>query len=192
MQKENYALTGVLGPITAIIFITAAIALSPWFSWGDNALSDLGNSVGSDAASVFNFGLLLAGFLTIIYATTSFKKHARITSYVLTLSGFSLQLVGAFDEVYGMLHTQISVLFFVAISLASISYMIEKRSLLAGLALIVGLASWIFYGLEIFSAGIAVPETISSMATATWVALSALRIYFNKQIAMNDNKKWTW
>jgi hypothetical membrane protein len=192
MQKDNYALTGILGPLTAIIFITAAIVLSPWFSWGNNALSDLGNSVGSDTASIFNFGLLLTGFLTIIYATTSFKKHARITSYALTLAGFSLQLVGAFDEVYGMLHTQISVLFFATLAIASISYMIEKRSLLAASALIIGLASWILYGLEIYSSGIAVPEAISSMATATWVVISALRIYLNKQSDSNNNKNWTW
>jgi hypothetical membrane protein len=191
MPKENYALTGILGPLTAIIFITAAIGLSPWFRWENNALSDLGNSVGSDAASVFNFGLLLTGFLTIIYATTSFKKHAKITSYALTLVGFSLQLVGAFDEVYGMLHTQISVLFFATLALASICYMIEKRSLLAVLALIVGVASWILYGLEVYSSGIAVPEAISAMATATWVVLSALRIYLNKQ-RVSNNKNWTW
>ena len=192
MQKDNYALTGILVPITAIIFITAAIVLSPWFRWENNALSDLGNSVGSDTASIFNFGLLLTGFLTIIYATTSFKKHARITSYALTLTGFSLQLVGAFDEVYGMLHTQISVLFFTTLAIASISYMIEKHSLLAALSLIVGLASWILYGLEIYSSGIAVPEAISSMATATWVVISALRIYLDKQSAPNNNKNWTW
>ena len=190
-QKDIYALFGIAAPLTAIIFIAIAIALSPWFRWETNALSDLGNSVGSDTASIFNFGLLLTGFLTIIYSMTSFKKHAKVTSYFLMLTGFSLQLVGAFDEVYGMLHTQISVLFFASIAIVSISYIIEKRSILAALALIVGLVSWILYGLDVYTAGIAVPETISSMATASWVVLSALRIYFNKTNYPNDKKKWT-
>jgi hypothetical membrane protein len=180
LNERNYALFGLVAPITAIIFIAAAILLSPWFSWGSNALSDLGHSVNSKVAPLFNFGLLLSGFLTILYAVTSFRNHAKYTSYFLVLTGLSLQLVATFDEVYGSLHFQVSVLFFAALGFASISYIIEKRSVLAFAALIIGSVSWILYGLEIYSAGIAVPETISSMAVVTWVMLSALRIYFDK------------
>jgi hypothetical membrane protein len=190
MRKQNYALFGILGPLVAIVFIAAAIVLSPWFSWGENALSDLGNSVGSDAASTFNFGLLLAGFLTILYSMTSLRKHAKFTSYVLTFAGFSLQLVATFDEVYGMLHTQISVIFFAMLGFSSFVYILEKRSILAVFALIIGLLSWILYGLKIYSSGIAVPETISSMATVSWIALSAVRIYLNKTNP-DDKIKWT-
>jgi hypothetical membrane protein len=160
--------------------------LSPWFSWGSNALSDLGRSAATDGASksevapLFNFGLLLCGFIIILYSITCFRKHARYTSYVLAVTGVALQLVATFDEVYGSLHFQVSVLFFAALGFASISYIIEKRSVLAFAALIIGSVSWILYGLEIYSSGIAVPETISSMATVTWVMLSALRIYFDK------------
>lgn len=188
MREQNYALFGILGPLVAIVFIATAIVSSPWFSWGENALSDLGNSVGSDAASTFNFGLLLTGFITIFYSMTSFRKHAKFTSYVLTLTGFSLQLVATFDEVYGMLHTQISVIFFAMLGVSSIVYIIEKKSILAVFALSIGLLSWILYGLKIYSSGIAVPETVSSMATVAWIALSALRIYLNKH---DDKMNWT-
>jgi len=180
LREQNYALFGILGPLIAIIFITAAILLSPWFSWGSNALSDLGHSVKSDVAPLFNFGLLLCGFLTIYYFITSFKGQAKYTSYFLLLTGLALQLVATFNEVYGSLHFQVSVLFFAALGFASISYFIEKRSVLAVTAFGIGAVSWILYGLKIYSAGIAVPETISSMATASWVVLSALRIYLNK------------
>jgi len=180
LKERNYALFGLVAPLTAIIFIVVSIVLSPWFSWGSNALSDLGHSVDSEVSPLFNFGLLLSGFLTILYSITSFRNHAKYTSYFLVLTGLSLQLVATFDEVYGSLHFQVSVLFFVALCFASISYVVEKRSVLAVTALVIGLCSWILYGLEIYSAGIAVPETISSMATVTWVMLSALRIYFTK------------
>jgi hypothetical membrane protein len=177
---------GILAPLIAIIFIVASIVLLPRFSWWNNALSDLGRSATtevapkSEVASLFNFGLLLSGFLTILYSITSFRNHAKYTSYVLVIVGLSLQLVATFDEVYDPLHFQVSVLFFVALGFASISYAVEKRSILAFAALIIGSVSWILYGMEIYRAGIAVPETISSMATVTWVMLSALRIYFNK------------
>jgi hypothetical membrane protein len=179
MREKNYALFGIIGPIIAISFIATSIILSPWFSWENNALSDLGHSDKRDIAPLFNFGLLLTGFFTIIYSITSFRKHAKITSYFLALAGLSLQLVATFDEVYGTLHFLVSVLFFATLGVASISYIIEKRSFLAVVALIIGLVSWIVYGLEIYSIGIAVPETISSMATASWVVFSALKIYFN-------------
>ena len=180
MNERNYALLGVLAPLVAIFFIAVSIVLSPWFSWGSNALSDLGHSVDSEVAPLFNFGLLLCGFLMILYSVTCFRKHARYTSYVLLLTGLSLQLVATFDEVYGALHFLVSVLFFAALGFASLSYGVEKRSVLAFVALAVGSVSWILYGLEIYSAGIAVPETISSMAAVTWVMFSALRIYFRK------------
>ena len=180
MREQNYALFGLVAPLTAIIFIVVSIVLSPWFSWWSNVLSDLGHSVDSEVAPLFNFGLLLSGFFIILYSITSFRNHAKYTSYFLVLTGLSLQLVATFDEVYGSLHFQVSVLFFAALCFASISYVVEKRSVLAVTALVIGFSSWILYGLEIYSAGIAVPETISSMATVTWVMLSALRIYFTK------------
>jgi hypothetical membrane protein len=180
LNERNYALLGLVAPLIAIFFIAVSIALSPWFNWGTNALSDLGHSGNSEVAPLFNFGLLLSGFLTIVFAVKSFRNHAKYTSYVLTLVGLALQLVATFDEVYKPLHFQVSVLFFVALGFASISYFIEKRSVLAIAALIIGAVSWILYGLEIYSAGIAVPETVSSMATVTWVMLAALKIYLNK------------
>ena len=180
MNDRNYALFGLLGPLTALLFIGISIILSPWFSWGNNALSDLGHSVSSDVAPLFNFGLLLSGFFTILYALTSFRNHAKYTSYFLMLTGLALQLVATFNEVYKPLHFQVSVLFFLTICFVSVSYIIEKRSVLAVAALIVGLVSWIMYGLEIISVGIAVPETVSAMATSIWVVRSALKIYFNK------------
>lgn len=180
MEERNFAIFGLLGPLVALFFIVISIILSPWFNWGNNALSDLGHSIESDVAPLFNFGLLLSGFFAILYSILSFKKKAKYTSYFLVLAGLSLQLVATFDEVYGSLHFLVSVLFFVALGFASITYVIEKRSILAFAALIIGLASWIIYGMDIYRSGIAVPEIISSMATSIWVMLSALRIYYNK------------
>jgi hypothetical membrane protein len=180
LNERNYALLGLAAPLVAVFFIALSIGLSPWFSWGSNALSDLGHSVRSEVAPLFNFGLLLCGFLMILYSISCFRSHAKYTSHVLVIAGLSLQLVATFDEVYGSLHFFVSVLFFAALGFASVSYAVEKRSVLAVAALVVGSVSWILYGLGVYSAGIAVPETVSSMAAVTWVMLSALRIYFQK------------
>lgn len=122
MRKEICALFGAVGPLIAFVSIGVSIALSPWFSWERNALSDLGRSVRSGVASIYNFGLLLIGFLIIIYAVTALREYARRTSYSLVISAFILQLVATFDEVYDPLHFVASVLFFVSLSPTSINH----------------------------------------------------------------------
>jgi hypothetical membrane protein len=180
MSKEIYALFGVVGPLIAYVSIGVSIALSPWFSWRTNALSDLGHAVKSGVAPIYNFGLLLTGFLIMIYAVTAMRGYARWTSHSLAISAFMLQLVATFDEVYGPLHSAVSVLFFVSLGPTSVLYAIERKSSLAVIGFIIGLLSWIFYGARIYSAGVAVPETISTVAVLPEIISSALKIYMGK------------
>jgi len=177
MNKKICALFGVVGPLMAYVFIGVSIAFSPWFSWKRNALSDLGHAVKSGVAPIYNFGLLLTGFLITIYAATVLRGYARWTSYSLLISAFIIQLVAAFDEVYGLLHFVVSFLFFVSLGSTTIIYAVERKSSLAVVAFIIGLFSWIFYWAGIYSAGVAVPETISSVAVIPWIISSALKIY---------------
>lgn len=115
MNERICVLFGVIGPLLAFVSIGVSIALSPWFSWERDALSDLGHAVESGVAPIFNFGLLLAGFFLTIYAVKVLKVHARWTGYSLLISAFALQLVAVFDEVYGLLHLVVSILFFVSL-----------------------------------------------------------------------------
>jgi len=181
MNEKIYALLGVIGPLLAYVSIGVSIALSPWFSWEKNALSDLGHAVNSGVAPIFNFGLLLTGFLITIYAVKVLKGHARWTCCSLVTSAFTLQLVAVFDEVYGLLHPVVSVLFFISLGLTSLLYAAERKSYSAVGAFTIGVISWIFYWTEIYSIGVAVPETISSIAALAWIIPSALRIYMNAQ-----------
>jgi hypothetical membrane protein len=177
LKNQNYALLGIIGPVIAILFIALSIGLSPWFSWENNALSDLGHSVKSDIAPLFNFGLLLCGFFLIVYSVKNFKEYAKYTAYTLVFAGFSLQLIATFDEVYGELHFLVSVLFFAAIGLASISYFFERKSKLAIIAFAIGALSWILYAMKIYSSGISVPEAVSAGAVAVWVVLVSWKLY---------------
>jgi hypothetical membrane protein len=178
--RDYYALLGLAGPVVAYIFIGVAIAQSPWFRWDGNALSDLGHSSWSSVAPVFNFGLLFTGFLIVAYALLSLRHSARWTSLALAVAAFSLQLVGAFNEVYGVLHYAVSILFFVSMGVASLVYAAERRSYLGVAAFAIGLAAWVLYWLDIYSSGVAVPEAVSTLAVMPWVMSTALRIYRGK------------
>ena len=180
MDEKVYALFGVFGPILLYVSIGLSLVLSPWFSWESNALSDLGHAANSNVASIFNFGLLLAGFFLMIYAATVFKKHAKYSSVCLLVSTFFVQLLATFNEVYGSLHYAVAVPHFVMLSVTSIAYTIEKRSALALVTFVIVLGSWALYGLNVFNVGIAVPETISKIVVL-WIMISAIRIYTNRQ-----------
>jgi hypothetical membrane protein len=86
-----------------------------------------------------------------------------------------LELVAVFDEVYGFLHFVVSILFFVSVGFATLVYAVERKSRLAAVGFMIGLFAWVFYWAEIYRAGVAVPETISSVAVMPWIISSALK-----------------
>jgi hypothetical membrane protein len=179
MKTRDYALFGIFGPLLVYFSIAASLVLSPWFNWGSNALSDLGNPETSAVAPIFNLGLLLAGFFLMVYAVTVFREHAKYSSFCMLVSSFLIQLLAAFNEVYGSLHYTVAVPHFVVLSLTSIVYTIEKRSAVALITFLIVLGSWMLYGLGVFTTGIAVPETVSKLVVA-WIMYSAIKIYISK------------
>ncbi|UCH38131.1 MAG: DUF998 domain-containing protein [Candidatus Bathyarchaeota archaeon] len=181
MPGKKSALLGVLAPLVGYVFIAVAIAKAPWFSWQSNALSDLGHARNSAVAPLFNLGLFLTGALLLTYAVTVFHQYAVVTSWFLSFTSISLQLISIFDEVYSSLHYVVSVLFFVLLGCTSIVYVLEKKSSLAAIGFIVGLASWVFYGTKTYTTGISVPETISSLAVIPWILHSAVKLYSEPQ-----------
>jgi hypothetical membrane protein len=146
MNERFYSFLGIAGPIVSFVSIALSILLSPWFSWQKNALSDLGHSTGSRVSPIFNLGLLLGGFLMMIYVNTLLRKYAKSTSLCMNVSAFSLQLVATFDEVYGFLHIAVSVLFFLSLELSALVYTLEKKLFIGILPFSIGLISWISYG----------------------------------------------
>jgi hypothetical membrane protein len=184
MEERNYAVLGVLGPALVYFSITASLILSPWFSWENNALSDLGNSATSDVAPLFNFGLLLAGFFLMVYALTAFKKHAKYSSACLLVSAFLVELLATFNIAYGFLHYVVAVPHFVMLSVTSIVYTVERRSAIAFATFLIVSGSWILYEIGVFDVSIAVPETISKIVLA-WILVSAIRIYISKPTNSN-------
>jgi hypothetical membrane protein len=151
----------ILSITIPLISIAVSIATSSWFSIIDNALSDLGHATRSPVASIFNFGLSLGGLLVSIVSALYFHRIHRILSMGGFLVGYTLILVAVFDEVYRGLHFAVSVAFFVSIVFMLLIYAYLYRSLLAILALIVGLSSWVIHIVYGIPRGAAIPELIS-------------------------------
>ncbi len=180
MKKRVGALFGVLGPLMVYLSIAVSLLVSPWFNWQTNALSDLGHAVNSEAAPIFNGGLLLAGFFLMLYSITAFKKHANYSSTCLLISSFFVQMLAVINEAYGSLHYVAAVPHFLTLSLTSIVYGYEKKSKFAIATFLVVMFTWLLYSLNIFNMGIAVPETMSKLVLL-WIMWSGLKILLNKK-----------
>jgi hypothetical membrane protein len=161
--SKYVGLLGIIGPIIAISLILISIALSPWFSWWDNALSDLGVS---SVAILFNAGLILCGICCTIFSigfliSTDKKKWLRrIGSVILCLATIALIGIGVFSEDFGILHFYFSVAFFVLLMTAS---------LLLGISMMMDA--------ELRTVGIIAFEALSSFPACIWFAILGVKMY---------------
>jgi hypothetical membrane protein len=182
--SKYVGLLGIIGPIIAISLILISIALSPWFSWWDNALSDLGVS---SVAILFNAGLILCGICCTIFSigfliSTDKKKWLRrIGSVILCLATIALIGIGVFSEDFGILHFYFSVAFFVLLMIASLilgaSMMMDAELRTVGIiALSVGAFGIIGWMLP-RGHGVAIPEALSSFPACIWFAILGVRMY---------------
>ncbi len=168
MHRQACPILGSIAFLMPLLFISVSIALSPWFSFLNNALSDLGHATRSSVAILFNLGLSTGGILLILFGATCVYKVNRAIGIVLMASGYFLTLIAVFDEVYGRVHYVVSVIFFLSLAAGASLYAYTYKSLKASLALVISVLVWSFYFTKIIKCGVAVPETISILATLIW------------------------
>jgi hypothetical membrane protein len=125
-------LCGVLGPVVVFTCIALAISYSPWFTWTGNWISDLGGMAGETpvwaargiASIIFNTGLIIAGAMGVMFAnamrkTSMFKSRlGHLGTLLLVFTMATLCAIGVFPEPIGFLHTFVSSVFFILITLS--------------------------------------------------------------------------
>lgn len=182
-------LCGIIGPVTALSMVFAAIAYSPWFTWEGNALSDLGVH---NAAILFNSALVMAGVLNFFFALGVRKslkstKLVSIGALLLILGGGSLALVGIFTaaEATRTIHQAVSLGYFVLSPLAlsilgagMIQLSARTQGMLTILAGTTALAA--IFGLWNLWRGIAIAEIIEAIILATWIVAMGIKLVTHK------------
>ncbi|MFZ8791487.1 MAG: DUF998 domain-containing protein [Thermosphaera aggregans] len=158
----------IIALATPLALILLAIGLSGWFNIVDNALSDLGHATKSNVAVLFNLGLVLGGFL--LYSTALMDSRVEtVYRAIMAFAGFSLALVGVFDEVYGKTHFIVSIIFFTTILLFLIYYSSKtdgwrRNGALAGI--IASVIAWALHFTIKTPPGAAIPELVSIFSVA--------------------------
>ena len=167
-------------PFFAFACILLAIASWPQFSWVNNALSDLGVQSGITAI-VFNSGLVISGFLFIVFATGLFsfvgnRFVGKVGAAVFVLACVMLIAIGVFNENFSPTHYLVSVGLFVLLPISLLilvaAFWVDGKHKLSvftlGLALSAA-AVWVLEFTVHYVPGVAVPEFVSGLAGAVWV-----------------------
>lgn len=161
--------------------VFGGVVLSPWFTWTGNALSDIGvYGSGFIAATVFNGGLIIGGFTTVLLSLRYYRLYQQhwgtsIGIKILTLAGLSLISIGVFTEESPPFHFIASVLFFVLVPFSmwffSIGLLKAPETKTFGIiSVLLPFVSVFAWGIPYYD-GVAIPEIISSFASWFWVIL---------------------
>ncbi len=176
--------TGLAAAWVAYPFIATAIAVSPWFNFNNNALSDLGNyGRQGPIAAIFNTGLIVAGILAALTAVLIIRgRRQRLVipwSILFLIAGIDLVLVGVLSEDFGAAHGIVSMILFIMFGLTLLVYgvcAILMKELGPGLYGIVAfLASLAVWMINWPWEGVAIQETIASLLVSAGLTIIAIK-----------------
>jgi len=173
---------GLLVPVVIFTCLGLALLSSPWFTWTDHALSDLG--VQTNTAALFNYGMIAGGVFAFIFSLGLIKVLSRkIGGYVLLFSSIALIGIGIFPETVFVLHFFTSATFFVTLTVALLLLGITMQKdpfkrpvgLLALACASVAMTSALFlFPLK----GIALPEAFSCFPAFVWCFIVGAKMTF--------------
>jgi len=187
-MKKSYPFFAVAAVVIAYCSITIAILVSPWFSWFGNALSDLGNTssvrnISSGAAWIFDSGLILSGMLSTLFSILLSKDERFSWKYLiwtipLAVASIDLAMIGVFNESFGEIHVIVSVIFFFFTALALLTYSYVSFPIgtpkTGAIALILGILCAVMWVARWPWQGVAIQETVTSLASSVFVATIAM------------------
>lgn len=175
-------LFGILTPVFTLTLIFISIAMSPWFSWHDNALSDMGVSATSNP---FNVSLFIGSLMYFVFAIGFLRWYglrsrlAKIAAVALVAGGVGLLSIGIFTEQAGRIHYYVSALYFLATPLAYLLFgadMLRHGKLLMGsLTIATGIVAVLMIT-AVPHKRIAVPEILAALTMGSWTFALGMKL----------------
>jgi len=177
---------GVVATVVAFGMIFLTTTMAPWFSWPGDALSDLGHPDRWELYWIYNYGLMVAGTLGVVFAVRSALDRGTLAhvagSLVMAVSLADLALVGYYHAGRDP-HVLVSTLFFVTLTYGVFLYgsgEVLAGNVYRGLGTIwlglVHAAWWGVWGLVDLGDGVAIPEFVGALVVAGWTAVAIERM----------------
>lgn len=123
MLRRIAGVCGITSQLVGLTALLVVISSSPWFSWTENHISVLG--VEGSATTLFNWGLILTGVLSIIFAiglgqSLLSNRLGQLGMVSLVLGSMALSAIGIFPRSIDLPHDLASIAFFIFVTLALI------------------------------------------------------------------------
>ena len=174
-------IAGVCGITSQLIVLTMLLVVtynSPWFSWTENNISILG--VDGSSTMIFNWGLILTGLFSIIFAIGLGKNLllSRLGQFgiiSLIIGSTAISAMGIFPLSIDLPHDVASVVFFLFIILALL--LIGAAALTASqakwglLSLIAGVLIIVFWQIPWTWSGGAIPQLLFCLPWSLWTII---------------------
>ena len=191
ISKYLLKISGICGiflPIILFVILVYSLIVTPWFSWTENAISDLGRPVIGNV--FFNYGIIIIGVFFLIFSFGLFYslKGERVGPLVFALSSIYFIGVG-FNPLPDPAHVDLSGLFFVAFPLGFLimslrliikdDVFLKKMGLFALLVVLISGFATIFL---LFFNGIAIPEAMILFPGFIWCMIYGIYLTFDIKI----------
>ena len=179
---------GVVGVLVSFLAILTAVGTASWFSWADNALSDLGVSAGV-ARPIFNYGLtatgvIALGFVPALWRTADHLAHrVAVVPFVIAMVGVAG--VGLFPSDQP-LHAPAAITAYLAFMTTPTGYGVgdllvgaRRRGVATIASALAHLGFWVVWATQLQATlpGLAVPEFVGSTLFNAWVCYTATRLW---------------
>ncbi|NJE85766.1 DUF998 domain-containing protein [Thermococcus sp. CX2] len=165
----------LLLPLLFLIGLTVVVYQNPWFSFTDNALSDMG-SVKNPNNYLFNDFIMLFAVLGFVASIGAFRSGL---AYLMPLAMVSLFLVGVFPEEYSP-HAPSAILFYVLAlgDIAIVGLKLARSGLSIGmlwavLSVVTFVVVVYMVRARVFK-GLAIPELVGASLILAWLPYNSL------------------
>ena len=182
MTDKKFVYFGISAIVLAFITIIVTVSVHDWFSWTNNALSDLG-AIGTDYAAIYNWGMIVTGGLGIVFGiglTKYFNDWIPIFgSGIFILGMFFLSLVGWFESGTEP-HVTVSWLFFgitaIGIFIIGVGETIKKKKEGIAVLIIIFVGFILAYWTAQTYSGAAMPEMVGAIGFSIFTLIYSYRI----------------
>lgn len=113
--------SGIAGGIVYWLFVAWSISRNPWFSFFENALSDLGAG-GATSPWIYNYGLIITAVFILVFSVylilSAQNKLGTVGGAYVSISAIFLALIGVFPggtRPHGFVSTYFFVQFFLGV-----------------------------------------------------------------------------
>ncbi|WP_297435170.1 DUF998 domain-containing protein [Thermococcus sp.] len=127
MRHLKYS--GIAGAVVYWLFVAWSISRNPWFSFWENALSDLGTA-GANSPWIYNYGLMITAAFVLAFSIhiilSAGNKLQTVGGAYISISAIFLALIGVFPGGTRP-HTFVSTYFFVQFFLGMLIYGVGSK-----------------------------------------------------------------